>query len=107
MLLRSAVAILFLSATSALAGYLDGADINRECEKQNSIFLLGYVTGAHDAYEVADTVEGASRVCLPSTASSGQLAAILCKYVKDNPEMWTWTASALLYNAELKAFPCQ
>lgn len=61
---------------------------------------MGFVAGVHDA------VEGRT-VCSPDTVTLGQLAAIVEKYLTDNPIMWDMSALDVIELALSKAYPCK
>jgi hypothetical protein len=60
----------------------------------------GYVSGVHDVYQ------GRGLICGSENVSIKQAAAIVAKYLKNNPERWNEPAYFLVSDALLKAFPC-
>ena len=61
-------------------------------------YFRGYVSGISDAY---DEILFNS----PLDSKSGQLYAIIVKYLNENPEKWNEPARNLVINALQKAFP--
>ncbi len=72
-------------------------------EKNQSTFESGFAAGFITG--VADTGD---RVlfCIPQEASAAQMAAIVVKYFKANPEEWNKSAAKLVINALKPVFPC-
>lgn len=60
--------------------------------------FLGYVSGAS---EVGDGV----LYCSPNSATLGQTAAIVAKYLRNNPENWNLSATSLIIGALKAAYP--
>lgn len=100
------VALAALLSGPAVAGFKTGTDLAPMCLNPGNSLLIFYAMGAHDAAEVVDGVEKNKFVCPPHGVTGGQMEALFCKYLKENPDKWTMPASALLYNAEIQAFPC-
>lgn len=67
-------------------------------------FLKSYVAGYADAFMLSPSI-GVSASCGDALWSCiegrtvPQLAAILRKYLNDNPDKWHWSANVLTYNA--------
>ena len=85
---------------------VDGSKAFEEYENGNkkaSPIEIGYYLGIIDGVKVLNNVI----YCLPRNTSTGQLAAIVRKYIKNNPEKWnrgTWD----LVVVPLKiVFPCK
>lgn len=98
------LALLFFSF-SAQAAFIDGnklLEYIREEERSgnSSGMLLGYIAGVHDAFDT-------SVICTPSNATLGQLKAIVIKFLKENPEVWSKNGDNVIYIALGKAFPCK
>lgn len=60
--------------------------------------FIGYVTG------IADFGRG-FLFCPAGNVTNGQNAAIVVKYLKNNPEKWNWQASTLVVEALSNAYP--
>ncbi len=69
---------------------------------------VGFLSGFQQSYELVMLAFPKQRrpVCIPPTASIGQLAGVFLKYAKDNPETLHLHAGALCFDAFLAAFPC-
>jgi hypothetical protein len=59
--------------------------------------FLAYVTGVHDATWYKYSV--------PAEATRAQLAAVVSKFLKQNPKKWSHSAFYLVEQALTKAFP--
>lgn len=94
-----------VSSYSSAATYFSGNTINEWMESEakgqrySTSLLLGYVAGVVDA---TDTI----LFCLPSGVTAGQSVAIVKKYVKEHPEHWNSSGSAIVATALSGAFPC-
>ncbi|MCS3839413.1 hypothetical protein HNR03_004024 [Pseudomonas sp. JAI111] len=92
-------------ATSGNANAFSGNDLIKwlpEYEQGTSLnsgMYLGYVSGVAD---IGNNI----LFCAKSTVTRGQLAAIVGKYLRNNPESWQEEASTLVTAALEKAFPC-
>jgi len=107
------VLIIFAFAqTQALAGFYAGNDLitsMREYDKteanpsgakvdfDEAWKYLGYITGVYDATEYLYNT--------PDKVTQRQLAAVVSKYLKNNPEKWNEPAALLVMNALQEAFP--
>ena len=92
----------FVTGTE-LAGWMGGYDIQKrgdcrevECRGSAVLFLM-YVVGVCDAsfYDYP----------MPGGVTRDQLAEVVSKYLKENPEKWGNPAFILVINALEKAFP--
>jgi hypothetical protein len=107
------VAVALLTASAARAEFFDGNWLNgnragylaiqRGAKDgptfQQSAYFVGYVAG------VADILQGITS-CPPANATVRQVAAVVSKYMEDNPELWARSADSLVSAALLGAFPC-
>jgi hypothetical protein len=59
--------------------------------------FMGYIMGIHDAT--------LSKYSIPEGATRSQLGAVVSKFLKENPEQWSYSASLLVQQALMKAFP--
>jgi len=60
--------------------------------------FMGYVTGVAEVGE-------AIFYCSPKNATHGQTAAIVAKYLRNNPEKWNLPAGSLIISALQSAYP--
>ena len=73
---------------------------------------IGYIKGAADGVELTDYASVVSKViprsqlCLPQTATAGQVKDVFMKYLTDHPEMRHIKANQLMMVALKTAFPC-
>lgn len=66
-----------------------------------AISSSGFISG------VADFANDGKHVCFPEATTSGQVNAVVTKYVLDNPQDWNESAVDLVYMAIREAFPCK
>jgi hypothetical protein len=102
--------LLLTVAGPARAEYVSGNELFDRCSAPHSAAesnCLGFVLGVADtvvAYQVNPKV--LQQVCIPSSATAEQLLDVVRKYLVANPEQRGWTATLLVFNALLSAFPC-
>lgn len=99
------IALLFLVLSgSASADYFTGNDLNQHLLNSGSTLGIamfrGYVAG------VQDTFNGVS-FCVPSDVPLSQAAAVVRKYLSDNPKSWNKPADVLVFEALKQAYPCK
>jgi len=105
---RAAVAgcVLVLSAVTvcAQASFLSGHVLKERLadahDSSSRGMAVGYIAGVYD------TSSGVL-ICSPTEVTTGQLAAIVQKYLADNPQTLHITAHQLVINALSAAFPCR
>jgi hypothetical protein len=76
--------------------------------KGDEIFQLGYIAGVSDTMAfLAYKGEGGGSVILFNNRTKGmtlgQVHAIVGKYMKDNPQLWHFSMSNLVFNAMIEA----
>ncbi|MCR9214814.1 MAG: hypothetical protein NXI13_13945 [Proteobacteria bacterium] len=108
-----AIVCTFLSVATANAmevnNLLDGCDTNEPIGSINpNARCFGYIVGALDAFQVSgdfDEPKGLLR-CVPEEVTYGQAAVIVWGYVKEFPELWHYTAAAVVRSALINKFGC-
>jgi hypothetical protein len=66
---------------------------------------IGYITGAVDAFNRTREVNKL-KSCIPAEVTINQLKAVTVDYLRDNPGERSGSASALVFAATRKAWPC-
>ncbi len=66
-------------------------------EEVKASAFIGYIMGIHDAT--------LSKYAIPKSATRDQLVAVISKFLKEHPEQWSYSASLLVQQALIKAFP--
>jgi hypothetical protein len=61
---------------------------------------VGFIVGLHDVLEK-------SRMICTDKTTRGQIAAVITKFLNDNPARWNEPAVVLVSEALKKAFPCK
>lgn len=99
---------LSLAAQGAMANFNNGNNMWEYCQTDRS-YVVGYATGAFDAYEGANKLNpnNYTSICAPKAVTAGQLTDVMCDYLRDNPQDRHFTASSLLWWASNSAWPCQ
>lgn len=103
----AAVALLVLAQTNSRddlhSTYMDGGSLHAALQGEHFSMGLGYVLGVFDALSVRESI------CLPKGQGkvvSGQLVAIVDKYLVAHPEDWHLTAAPEVQLALTEVFPC-
>lgn len=99
---------MFATSASSWAAFFDGNELHGwllENEKPNgsafkSGLFRGYVAGVVD---LGDEL----LFCTGPGVTAGQYAAVVAKYLKNNPEKWNKSADSLVVEALREAFPCK
>jgi hypothetical protein len=96
---------LYATQAHALNGeqLLDGLRIAENPVTQSSLqagLSVGFVSG------VASVANSAGTLCASSTLSAQQMAAVVKKYLEDNPATWNLPADSSVIQALQIAFPC-
>ena len=106
---------LFHAPEHARAAFMDGNALLQSCEVgredpnfyQESAKCLFYVVGVTDASNFFQTAEGIDNfLCIPSSATAGQLRDTVVKFLKDNPAERHKEASVIVYLSLAGAYPC-
>jgi hypothetical protein len=63
--------------------------------------FMGFVAGVHDV------IEASGVVCSSDRVTRGQIAAVIVKFLNDNPARWNEAGYILVVDALKKAFPCK
>ncbi|MCY1378041.1 hypothetical protein D9M69_656450 [compost metagenome] len=69
---------------------------------QSAAELKFYILGAADLL----TNNTTNVVCYPQNAKSNQVVATVVKYLRENPETWSESGDAIVWEALKKSFPC-
>jgi len=103
--------ILFLSTTAAMAN-ITGNRLKEACQfypghTEAASFCIGYISGSLDAARGTNNAVRGELVCEPPNVVGEQLIAMAIKYLSDHPELLHLTASSLILDMYVKAFPCK
>ncbi len=101
-------AVLALAGMPAGAFMIDGNKLYDACtgkETYDRTFCLGYVSGVHDTLD-GFTADTGGKYCVPRTVSSGQLADLITKFLRDNPGRRRLAAARIVGEAITRTFPC-
>ena len=118
------MAICLLLAAHTASADVSGAELQKFCaevqkfadgadEKTVNGLGFGYCTGLVDGFRTGYAIgalemdfAGVSRICIPPTSTTQQLALVVLKYLKKYPEALHARSGDLAYEALLKAFVC-
>lgn len=101
-----AVAVIVAAMAPAPAGaFQTGNSLHGDCLDQPA-----GPTGACVAY-LAGVIDGMwwgkpNTICFPDGVTQGQAAAVIVKYMRENPERMHLSAPVLVADALMPAFPC-
>jgi hypothetical protein len=110
--LAGTVAFGLFSAT-ANAGFYTGNELYEVCtaDRDSKSYVektyecVAYVTGAVDAFNTTREVNGL-KSCIPAGVTVGQLKDVTVDFLRDKPANRNGSASALVFAATRKAWPC-
>jgi Rap1a immunity proteins len=69
--------------------------------------FAGYVTGVRDIADAMVISRTPVQIaCVPQGVTTGQLAAMVAKYVREHPEEWSRTGDELVVRTFRQTFPC-
>lgn len=98
----------------------DGNDLLELCARGSDTrqqscpaYIMGWIRGFHNGFEVASSFAEASKVklpslvCLPETVKSAQMIDVVLDYLLRNPAKRHQDAGFLVLDAMLEAFPCR
>ncbi len=94
--------ILLFTPLIASAHFKTGNQLKSSCSDTNAVnvaLCYGYAQGVVDAY-------GGSGFCPPAEITTEQVTSIITKYFNEYPERLHYSASSLIKDAMIKAFPC-
>jgi len=111
-----AIVLLFSFNQDAAAGFFTGSELLERCEarlsetgsvaKGNTCY--GFVIGIEDAQDTFTVLGKMSPLwCSPDEVNASQLIRVVTKYLQEHPEELHHSASSLVANALLLAFPCE
>jgi hypothetical protein len=100
--MKALLAGLLFVCTSAHAVYENGNMVLRDIEGSgmNQMYALGYIVGVADALNNADTV------CIPTTVTKGQLNDVVHIYLKNRPQIRDLPATILIMLALSEYWAC-
>jgi hypothetical protein len=102
--------------------YKTGNDLFRDCTQGESVFdktagrpkevlahasCVSYIAGVVDVQGMRNMLGISHTFCVPKEVPMSQLASIVLKYLKNNPEDRHGVAAAFVNGALLEAFPCK
>ncbi len=103
-----AVAVLMAGAGGACADgfWYDGNKLYTVCQYSRTECFTYAMGVIDDDYMSRELLHLAKTFCLPSNATSGQIADIVTNFLRDHPGERQYVASSLVMLAIVPAFPC-
>ena len=89
-----------------------GNDLKQACESAQSKnpldygYCWGYITAIVDVAS-GGPLPGGFKACVSTEATTGQLVAVIRKYLDEHPEYLHYNAASLVSAALKNAFPCK
>jgi hypothetical protein len=99
-----AVFFLIMHSSLARADYFDGSELKKLADSQAPAdvgMFRGYVAGIQDPNSYGGVI------CVDENVRLSQAAAVVQKYLTDNPQSWHLPAHQLVITALRNAFPCK
>jgi hypothetical protein len=116
--------LLMLLAGPAYSDTLNGNEFHKDCQGSKS-FVGAYVAGVTDkaaldrafandvpaadaerSQQVRDVIFVTRPYCQPENVTLEQATDVVCKYLKDKPEVRHFGGAGIVQNALREAFPC-
>lgn len=85
---------------------IDGNDLYSLCSSSNRA-AIWFISGVLDGYERAVETGSAGMYCIPANAKTTQIIDLACNYVRNNPKYRHYSASFMVQQAMLEAWPCR
>ena len=112
--LAVSLAVLF-TAGEGRAGYMSGQNLNEKCHETGMPYAqcAGYIQGVYDAGKILDPDtdkrqwKGGWTACVPDSVSTGQLVAVVKKWLREHPEDWHHTGNSQVARAFDETWPCR
>lgn len=75
----------------------------QQCQRSDGTVMdpcVQYIVGVYDASALAESI------CIPATGSMKQVAAVVIKALRDNPQLWHEHAAYFVREKLTEVFPC-
>src|SRR3954463_4178783 len=101
-----------LVSTSAVAEpkqvFANGNKLDELCQQPADVqFVRGYVAGAIETNtQLVELQVPIGALCVPNGVTGTQVADVVCRYVRDNPQERQFSAAVVSILALRKSFPC-
>ena len=95
------------SSTSTYAAFENGNQLLEACSSTDQSakqYCIGYTAGVVDSYPLMSDLVG--RICIPPTATLGQVRDIVIEYLEASPGERHLEAAAIVLRALITTFPC-
>ncbi|CAN5285110.1 Rap1a/Tai family immunity protein [soil metagenome] len=107
------MAVCGLASTAAHAGFYSGNELYDVCttERSSNAYVektfecVAYISGAVDAFNTTRAANGL-KSCIPPDVTVSQLRSVTVDTLRNNPVDRNGPASALVFRATRKAWPC-
>ena len=99
-----AAAAALLMATTAQAGFYDGAKLHELCSDRDRAICMGYAAGLVDT--LLQSEPWANAICPPPNVKLGSVTDIIARELANHPELRHLSAASIATTALRKAFPC-
>lgn len=87
--------------------FVKASDRDRDFNQGEAGMCVGFVEGVLSTTAFfSENLESGARLCVPKTATNGQLARVVVKYLKDNPAKLNQGKTGLVWLAMKDAYPC-
>jgi hypothetical protein len=97
-----------LDSCTLTVRFADGERRLSEAEQAKNVYCIGYIRGYTESLALSEAMGAKKNVCMPKDGvETGQLARVLVKYLRANPEKLHERGRALVYVALAEAFPCK
>lgn len=114
--MRVIFALLIASISTSVWATVDPPSVNTgnellyTCSNENepaSFWICaGFLQGVRDTVDLFAVAEKRKHICIPATATNGQIRDVAVAYLQANPAKRHYRAASLVMSAWMQAFPC-
>ena len=104
------LAAVLATSLSNPAQAMTGNQLHQKCSHNDSFYqaqCFNYVMGVVDAATEVFYSLSQQHLCLPETATAGQIESVVKKYLQEHPEHRHLNGAVLTFTALILAFPCK
>lgn len=99
-------ALSFSPSITSANTFLSGNDLYDGC-KNNHHDASTYIIGVVDTFDVFENALTTKMFCLPTSVTGAQLTDMVCKKLKENPDIRHENAAELVSSTLFAVFPCK
>lgn len=88
--------------------FIKAADGEKDFDRGQAGMCVGFVEGVLSTTAFfGENLDNDAKLCIPKTATNGQLARVVVKYLEDNPAKLNQGKTGLVWLSMKDAYPCK